>query len=227
MNYIVISGDVVAFTSLSNAQKEVLEARLRSLNIALAMKFNTYARLVKGDAWECVVPNPEDGLTVALLAKSWVKSFTVSPKDKENRLKNFEVYGIRLAIGYGPLKRFDPERGIIDGEAIYQSGRKINEEGSHGKERVVIKNTLFFESGNSALNQEMEPLMALLDHTINKATEKQSLVLYHKLFGKSEQAIADELGISQSSVNQHSTSLGWNAIEKAVVFFRARMADMT
>lgn len=226
MNFIVLSGDVVAFTSLSNAQKEVLEARLRALNITLAMQFNTYSRLVKGDAWECVVPTPEDGLTVALLAKSWVKSLTVSPKKNENRLKNFEVYGIRLAIGHGPLQRFDPERGIIDGEAIYLSGRKIADEGTHGKERVVIKNTLFFESKDTELNQTMEPLMALLDHTINKATEKQSLVLYHKLLGKSEQAIADELGISQSSVNQHSTSLGWNAIEKAVTYFRQKMLSI-
>ncbi len=223
MNYIVISGDVVAFTSLSNAQKEVLEARLRSLNITLAMKFNTYSRLIKGDAWESVVPAPEDGLKVALLAKSWVKALTISPKEGENRLKNFEVYGIRLALGYGTLQRFDPERGIIDGEAIYQSGRKIAEEGTHGKERIVIKNTLFFESKDTLLNQEMEPLMALLDHTINKATEKQSLVLYHKLLGKSEREIARELGVSQSSVNQHSTSLGWKAIEKTVTFFHQKI----
>ncbi|MAU27524.1 MAG: fumarate hydratase [Muricauda sp.] len=225
MKYAVISGDVVAFTSLSNVQKEALEARLRALNITLAMQFNTYSRLVKGDYWECVVPQPADALTVALLAKSWVKAFTVNPGQNQARLKSFETYGIRLAIGYGPLQRFDPERGIIDGEAIYLSGRKIGEEGTHGKERVVIKNTLFFVSGNPLLDQEMEPLMALLDHTINKATEKQSLVLYHKLLGKSENEIADELGISQSSVNQHSTSLGWNAIEKAVTFFRQKMSS--
>ncbi len=223
MNYAVISGDVVAFTSLSNPQKEALEARLRALNITLAMQFDTYSRLVKGDYWECVVPEPADALTVALLAKSWVKAFTVHPERKQARLKSFETYGIRLAIGYGTLQRLDPERGIIDGEAIYLSGRKMGEESTHGKERVVIKNTLFFISGNPLLDQELEPLMALLDHTINKATEKQSLILYHKLLGKSENEIADELGISQSSVNQHSTSLGWNAIEKAITYFHQKM----
>ncbi|UJH67413.1 fumarate hydratase [Allomuricauda sp. SCSIO 65647] len=223
MNYAVISGDVVAFTSLSNPQKEALEARLRALNITLAMQFDTYSRLVKGDYWECVVPQPADALTVALLAKSWVKAFTVNPERNQARLKSFETYGIRLAIGYGTLQRLDPERGIIDGEAIYLSGRKMGEESTHGKERVVIKNTLFFISGNPLLDQALEPLMALIDHTINKATEKQSLILYHKLLGKSENEIADELGISQSSVNQHSTSLGWNAIEKAVTYFRQKM----
>ena len=68
--------------------------------------------------------------------------------------------------------------------------------------------------------------MALLDHTINKATEKQSLILYLKLLGKSENEIAKELGISQSSVNQHSTSLGWNAIEKAVTFFHQKLESL-
>ena len=223
MKYAVLSGDVVAFTSLSNSQKEDLEARLRNLNITLAMKFNTYSRLVKGDYWECVVPQVEHALTVALLAKSWVKAFTVRPQKNQKRLKSFETYGIRLAVGLGTLDRFEPERGIVDGEAIYRSGRKINDESTHSKKRVVIKNTLFFESGNPDLDQQMEPLISLLDHTINKATEKQSLILYHKLLGKSEKAIAEELDISQSSVNQHSTSLGWNAIEKAVTYFQQKM----
>lgn len=226
MKYAVLSGDIVAFTSLSNTQKETLEARLRALNIALAMKFNTYSRLVKGDYWECVVPNPKDALTAALLAKSWVKAFTVSPEKNQRRLKSFETYGIRLAVGLGTLDRFEPERGIVDGEAIYLSGRKINEESTHSKKRVVIKNTLFFASNDPLLDQTLEPLMALLDHTINKATEKQSLILYHKLLGKSENEIAEELNISQSSVNQHSTSLGWNAIEKAVNYFHYKIKSL-
>ena len=44
---------------------------------------------------------------------------------KRNRLKYFNEHGIRLAIAIAPLERFDPEKGIIDGEAIYLSGRAI------------------------------------------------------------------------------------------------------
>jgi hypothetical protein len=34
-----------------------------------------------------------------------------------------------------------------------------------------------------------------------------------------EETIAAKLKISQSVVNQHSTSIGWNAIEKSVKYF--------
>jgi hypothetical protein len=35
-----------------------------------------------------------------------------------------------------------------------------------------------------------------------------------------EEEIAKRLGIGQSAVNQHSTSVGWNAIEEAVNYFK-------
>lgn len=225
MKKAVISGDIVAFTSLSNELKEFLETRLKTLTSELQPTYNTYSRLIKGDFLECVVPNPEDALTVALLIKSWVKAVPIEAKKKDRRLRYFENYGIRLAIGYGTLQRFDREKDIIDGEAIYMSGRKINEEGTHGKERITIKNTLFFISADEQLNQAIEPVIALVDHIINKATAKQCEVLHHKLLGESEARISKRLGISQPVVNQHSTSVGWNAIEKAVHYFHQRLKD--
>lgn len=225
MKRAVISGDIVAFTSLSNELKEFLEKRLQALTKKLEPRYNTYARLIKGDFLECVVPNPEDALVVALLIKSWVKAVPIQAKKKDKRIRYFETYGIRLAIGYGTLDRFDREKDTIDGEAIYMSGRKINEEGTHGKERITIKKTLFFVSADDPLNKAMEPLMALVDHTMNKATAKQCEVLHYKLLGDSEAKISRTLGISQPVVNQHSTSVGWSAIEKAVDYFHQRIKE--
>ena len=225
MKKAVISGDIVAFTSLSNELKEFLEKRLQTLTLDLQPRYNTYARLIKGDFLECVVPQPEDALAVALLIKSWVKAVPIEAKKKNRRLRYFESYGIRLAIGYGSLQRFDPEKDIIDGEAIYMSGRKINEEGTHGKERITIKNTLFFVSDDKDLNQDIEAVIALVDHIMNKATAKQCEVLHYKLLGESEAKISRRLGISQPVVNQHSTSVGWNAVEKAVHYFNQRLKN--
>ncbi len=225
MKSAVISGDIVAFTSLSNELKEFLERRLQTLTLELQSKYGTYARLIKGDFLECVVPKPEEALTVALLIKSWVKAVPIEAKKKDKRLRYFETYGIRLAIGYGTLERFDQDKDIIDGEAIYMSGRKINEESTHGKSRITIKSTLFFISADEQLNNAMQPLIALIDHTLNKATAKQCEVLYYKLLGDSEAKISRTLGISQPVVNQHSTSIGWSAIEKAVHYFKQRIKN--
>ena len=44
-------------------------------------------------------------------------------------------------------------------------------------------------------------------------------IIYYKLLSKSEQEIADILGIKQSGVNQHSTSVKWYCIEEALNYF--------
>ncbi|HET8736583.1 MAG TPA: fumarate hydratase [Pricia sp.] len=220
MKKAVISGDIVAFTGLSKANRELVENHLRRLFEALQSVFGGYGRLVKGDYLEYVPQDPEVALRMALLIKSRVKSIPVqTDANNDSRIKYFENYGIRLAIGYGALERLDINKGIIDGEAVYMSGRKINEEDTHSSDRISIKNTLFFVSKDEALNTNMEALFGLIDLLMNKATSKQCSVLYYKLLGWNEAAISKKLEISQPVVNQHSTSAGWNAIEKAVQYF--------
>lgn len=222
MNQAVISGDIIASTSLSDAGRDFIEKKLKELIKEINQGYIAYGRILKGDYLECVVSLPENALLVALIIKSFIKSISENEtlKDKKNkRFKIFRTYGIRIAIGYGELSRFDSKKGIIDGEAIYLSGRKINDEATHNKERIVIKNTLFFVSTDNELNSEIEPLTDLIDTLMTKATARQCGVLYHKLKNNTEETISKKLGIAQSAVNQHSTSIGWNAIEKAVFRF--------
>lgn len=223
MNYSVISGDIVSSTSLNNEDRKFVEENLKILLDNLKSKFNVYGRVIKGDYLECVVPDASDGLRVALAIKSFIKAITINIdnyKKTDNRIKQFKIHGIRLAIGYGELSRFIPEEGIIDGEAIYFSGREISGETTYDKERIVIKNTLFFSSKCEELNKNFKPLLALLDVLISKATARQCEVLYLKLMDNQEEEIAKRLGIGQSAVNQHSTGVGWNAIEEAVNYFK-------
>lgn len=78
---------------------------------------------------------------------------------------------------------------------------------------------MFFASKNEDLNKNFQPLLALLDVLLSKATSRQCEVLYLKLMNNQEEEIAKRLGIGQSAVNQHSTSVGWNAIDKAIFYF--------
>src|SRR5690606_17269223 len=97
---------------------------------------------------------------------------------------------------------------------------EISGETTYNKERIVIKNTMFFASKDETLNRSLKPLLALLDVLMGKATSRQCEVLYLKLMKNPEEEIAKRLGIGQSAVNQHSTSVGWNAIEEAVNYFK-------
>lgn len=222
MEKAVISGDIISSTSLSNEGRQLIENSLNELLVELKNTFDVYGHIIKGDYLECVVPEPKDALQIALAIKCYVKSVPIenTQAGKMNkRTKLFKTHGIRLAIGHGELSRFVPEKGIIDGEAIYLSGRTISESANYNKERVVIKNSLYFVSTDEQLNKKFEPLIALLDVLLSKATARQSEVLYLKLMNNAEDAIATKLGVSQSVVNQHSTSVGWNAIDKAVKYF--------
>lgn len=228
MKYSVISGDIVSSTSLNNEDRKFVEDNLKTLLEELKQKFDVFGRIIKGDYLECVVPNASEGLRVALIIKSFIKSIPIDTnnyKKNDNRVRQFKIHGIRLAIGYGELSRYQPEEGIIDGEAIYFSGREISGETTYDKERIVIKNTLFFASKNEIFNINFKPLLALLDVLISKATARQCEVLYLKLMDNQEDKIAKKLGIGQSAVNQHSTGVGWNAIEEAVDYFKMQISN--
>lgn len=221
MKKAAISGDIIAYTSLSNKDKDLIVNSLKNLIQEIEEKFGVFARIIKGDYIECYVPVPANALRVALCIKSFVKSKSQDIDDKNRRLNAFKTYGIRLAIGIGEIDRFDKQKGIIDGEAIYFSGRIINKSRTtSNKERIVIKNTLFIQSNNSKIDRIVEALLSLLDVLISKATAKQCAVLYQKLLGRKEDEIAQNLKLSsQSTVNKHSTSIGWNAIENAILWF--------
>ena len=225
--HIVISGDFIAYTSLSTEEKTNLEQSLYNLFDQLQEKFNTFSRLIKGDYLECVVPDPANGLSVMLAIKTFIKSLEIEEKADNNRSKVFQTYSIRLAMGLGTLDRFDIANNVIDGDAIYRSGRAISDESTHNKERMVIKNTLFFSSDNEELTFNIETILALLDHLLARATSRQNEVLFLKIMGNSEKTIAKQLSVSQSSINQHSTASGWNGMDKSIRYFSHLLSALT
>ena len=91
MNRAVISGDIIAYTSLSNADKTAIEASIKKLLKVLKTKFNVYGRIIKGDYLECYIPEPENALRVAVAIKSYIKSYSLKLKDlNDKRLNAFK-----------------------------------------------------------------------------------------------------------------------------------------
>jgi hypothetical protein len=225
MKKAIVSGDIIASTSLNNADRSKIGNCLKLMTKKLNKKFNVYSRLTEGNDYiDSYIPNNSDAIRVMLAIKCFVKSIPISINDsvnqEENRSKYFKMHGIRLALGIGELSRLDIDNGIIDGDAIYFSGRTISENRrTYNREKIVIKNTLFIKSEDKEFDEEFTPLLALLDVLLSKCTAKQSTVLYLKLLGYDEATIARVLGKKQSTINEHSTGAGWIAIEKAVIRF--------
>ncbi len=223
MNYSTISADVISYTSLLEEEKRELETGIKELLSDLTKKYEKYSfygRLVQGDYIECALKSPKYALRIALLLKTYIKTFEFNKKnEKGNRLKYFNEYGIRLAVAIAPLEKIDPEKGIIDGKAIYLSGRAIKNLSTSNKQKIVIKNTMFFCSLDKKIQEQFDTFFSLLDTIISKCSAKQSEIIYYKLLNFSEKEISEKLNKYQSTISQHSTAAGWLSIEKTVVYF--------
>ncbi|MDF9829157.1 RNA polymerase subunit sigma-70 [Parabacteroides sp. PF5-6] len=230
MKRATLSADIVASSSLSTRELDHLTQRIYNLFEKIQNyqddnnKGKLKMRLTAGDLVECFLFDPNDALRVALALKAGIKSFPLDdffnhdPTTEKYR-KLFEMYGIRIAIGIGDMDLELADKNILKGEAITLSGRLISEQKTSNKERVTIKNTLFFRSESEYQNRIFQPIFSLLDTIFTKMTRKQSEIVLWKLVGYSEQDIAHEFGVSQSSVNQHSKNAGWTSIEEAVFLF--------
>lgn len=210
--YATISADIVSSTSLSIEETIALKQRIEELFFILEKKSpGFWGRLIKGDYIECLLPSVKDSFRAALIIKSCIKSFPVA-ESKGKKL--FQIYGIRMAMGIGDMRIVDKEHGIMDGEAIYLSGRTLSGMGTPNK-----NGTFLIETACKRLNPALHTVGILTDALLNNATRRQSEVIYYKLLSKSEQEIANILGVKQSGINQHSTSAKWYCIEEALNYF--------
>ena len=209
--YATISADIVSSTSLSEVEtielKQYIEEQLKMLETLYP---GSWGRLIKGDYIECVVPNASNAFRIALIIKNSIKAFEV---EKTLGSKLFYTYGARISIGIGGMSIVDREQGIMDGEAIYLSGRSLAKMGS------LSKGALTIETINENLSQNLRVIAVLTDAILNDATPKQSQVIYYKLLGYKESEIAEKMKIYQSGVNNHSSSAKWYCIEEALNYF--------
>ncbi len=223
MNSATISADIISYTALNQSDRRLLETRVKIFLEEMGEKYQSdffFGRIVQGDYIECAVQSPIHVLRIALLLKTFIKSIVLQHTDlSDRRIKYFKEYAVRLAVAVAPLDIIDADNGIIDGEAIYLSGRAIKKYTTSGKQKIVIKNTLFYCSNNEEERTKYDTIFSLLDNLITRCSAKQCEVVYLKLMGLSEKEIAEKLEKNQSTISQHSTSAGWQSIEKAVNYF--------
>lgn len=216
-----ISADIVSSTSLSVEELILLQSEIRRFLDELAEKSQgrDWGRLFKGDSVEIFMFDPHEALRTALLLKTLVKKTFSWKKDTNLKRELFRKYGIRVSIGIGEMRIADQAKDILDGEAIYNSGRMLENQQRLGKDKSSIKRSMSFECKDLALNEQMYVILGLLDAIMKESTSKQCKILYYKLLEKSEEEIAEILSIKQSTVNQQSNSINWPSIESAVNYF--------
>lgn len=209
-----ISADIVRSTSMNTEDLIVLRNRLRDLFQDFEEDYpGFWARIVRGDSIECVVPNYNDALRIAILIKLYVK-MRVSEFECSEMLQR---YGIRFSIGVADIKYADKKEDIINGPAIYLSGRNLDE--ISRKENIM--SAFEIEQAPKPLSNLLDSYVAMVSGIVDSYSAKQAEVVFLKLLGFKEIEISERVGISQSSVNTRAANAQWGLLNTAIKDFEA------
>lgn len=206
-----ISADIVRSTSLQTEDLIILRNRLRELLDDFENDYSGFwARIVRGDSIECVVPEYRYALRIAILIKLFVK-IQAGDFDCHELLQR---HGIRFSIGIADISYADKAEDLINGPAIYLSGRNLDE-----ISRRDLYTAIEVESVPKSLSDMVDSYVALLNNLVDSYSTKQAEVVFYKLLGYKEVDISKRLSIYQSAVNMRSTSAQWGLLNTAIKDF--------
>ena len=206
-----ISSDIVRSTSLQTEDLIIQRNRLRELLDDFEKDYpGFWARIVRGDSIECVVPEYRYALRIAILIKLFVK-IQAGDFDCHELLQR---HGIRFSIGIADISYADKAEDLINGPAIYLSGRNLDE-----ISRRDLYTAIEVESVPKSLSDMVDSYVALLNNLVDSYSTKQAEVVFYKLLGYKEVDISKRLSIYQSAVNMRSTSAQWGLLNTAIKDF--------
>ena len=207
-----ISADIVRSTSMGTTDLLELRRGLQGLVGDLEEDIpGFWARIVRGDSLECVVPDSRDALRIAILLKLFVKMRVAD----YNCSEMLQRHGIRFSIAVGDLEYANKNEDIIDGPAIYRSGRNLDEISRKGVRMSIFE----LDREPRSLSYLLDSYVALICDLVDSYSAKQAEVVYYKLLGFKEVEISGRLGIYQSSVNVRATNAQWGLLNRAIKDF--------
>lgn len=208
-----ISADIVKSTSLEARDLIELRKRLQSLfdRIETDMLPGFWGRIVRGDTIECYIPDCGMALRIAIIIKLYVRMFA----DVVDSSYYTRQYGIRFSIGLGSLKYVDRKEDIMDGPAIYISGRNLDAISAEKDTYSAIG----LEFDSLGIHWLLESYVSLIDNLIRSYSIKQAQVVFYKLLGYKERQISEMLNVYQSAVNSRSSLAKWGLLEMAIKDF--------
>lgn len=213
--YAAISADIVSSTSLSKDTLIELTGKIKGFLDRYSTEHDGFwGRIIKGDSIECTMSHPNEALRLALMIKCFVKSF--QPKDEVEN-KNFKKIGLRIAIGIGEMRTVDQSLGIMDGQAIYLSGRTLEamSQGTTSK----VKNSFRIVLDKDTTFGAFDVIASFINYVLNSASVRRCETIYHRLQTNTDIDAAKIMGVTRANVNNILNKSGWQSIEKALNYF--------
>jgi len=205
MHYAVLTGDIVDSSKLTLINRKKLLTNFSFLSDKFSAKSKNELRLeipfelYRGDSFQCLLNLPEKSLHIALLIRSFLQSDVYFPHIN-NKID------ARIGIGIATVKAKADTLAQSDGLAFQYSGRLLDNI-KKMPSRIALKTPW------QTIDEEVNTYFALLETIIERWTSTQADVIYYKLLGYTEIAIAEVLKIKQPAVNQRSKAANWHTIE--------------
>ena len=198
--YVIVTGDVIGFTSIPANKREKLMVSTNALLISWVQKPG-YAKIFRGDSFQMLFENMQEALKRSIQLRCWFK---------KNSSELRYILDAKMAIGIGAISYHGKTVLDSDGEAFHLSGRTFDamEEDEH----------LSIVTTDKWKNEQLKVILNLADIIISNWTINQAEVIYLLLEGKTQQQMADELKIAQSAVNNRIKLSKWKEIEKTIQY---------
>ena len=198
----IITADIVNYTKFTQNS----EGNLMDNFIKWTKKTGSFSEvkyeLYRGDSFQCIIPNLNQTLKICLLNRAYFLRLS----------KNQNGLDVRQAIGLGDVESLQKTLSRSNGQAFRFSGRSFDAMDKKG-------NRIIFKSSFDEIDAELNTSFSLLEAIIKGWTATQAEVFFHKLQGKKEKEIAEQLHISQPAVNRHLKALSWSAVERLLSRF--------
>ncbi len=189
----VITGDIIDSVKLIPEERNTLIATMEELESNSKGRYDFF---IRGDSFQVLMK--EDALLETLKIKYLLKIRT--------------GLAARVSIGIGPVTHLDSRLSNSDGPAFWLSGQGLDA-------MKAEKALLSIHTENEEKNKEWFLHTHTLDYLEKTNTLNQTEVHYWSLLNKTQQEIAEIIGITQSSVNRRIKNSGWHLIEKIVAHF--------
>lgn len=212
LQYAVVTGDLVGSSAVSHDDRsrliDTLNDAFQSLTDLPRLPSDFVAsdfEIYRGDSFQGVLRYPELALRAIVALRATLRS--------RNGSSRGGLWDARLAVGIGDISYFSEKTAEGDGEAFRRSGPLLDQ--LKGDRRTAVLTPW------QEVNDELGVECALFDTIANRWSSHQSEVILLSQQGLTQQAIADQLGITQGAVNHRLKAGNWSAVEIFVERFES------
>jgi hypothetical protein len=195
----VLTGDIINFTQLSPQNRQRLISNSESL-FKSWIKKSTDAEIYRGDSYQILFDDVAEAITRSVQLICWFKL----QSDQENKV----YISSRISIGIGQVSYRGKNVLSSDGEAFHLSGRSFD--------KMKREELISIHTNDQEKNKAISIILNFVNKIISEWTIPQAEVIFKLIEGQTQQEIADNLSVSQPSVNSRIKLAHWKDVELAI-----------